>query len=105
MSMIPGVLYISVGDELSKLGTITGIEEVMVTEPEPEEKPFEFMHPIKGLSASFEIVGKNAEKAALIFSGLYDAVLSACPNRRVLHLTKNARKERTRKKNLNRKRL
>lgn len=100
MSTIPGELYILVGDKVSKLGRLTGIKEVMVDEP--EEKALQTISPIEELSASFKLVGKNAEKMVLIFSGLYDAVLSACPDRRVLHLTKHARKERTRKKNLNR---
>jgi hypothetical protein len=100
MNMIPGMLYISTGDEVLKLGKLIEIEEEIVKEP--EETHLKAIHPIEELSVSFKVGGKTAEKMALVFSGLYDAVLSACPNRRVLHLTKNARKERTRKKNLNR---
>lgn len=34
--------------------------------------------------------------------GIYDSMLQMCPNKRVVHLVKHARKPRTRKKDFNR---
>lgn len=52
--------------------------------------------------AKFECTSRIDELVILIMTGTYDAIMNACPNKRVVHLAKYGRKKRTRKKNLHR---
>lgn len=94
-----GAVYVKVGDEWEKLGEMVDTPE---TEPTDKPEPCDLSKLTEELSVSFEIVGKAAEQAALIFSGLWDEVLKSCPDPRVRHLALHAKRERTRKKNIHR---
>lgn len=98
-SIIPGVLYIQIGDEMQKLGKIIDTPEIELAD---DPVPCDLFKLTEELSVSFEVIGKAAEEAALIFSGLWDTVLESCPDRRVRHLALHAKRERTRKKNIHR---
>lgn len=52
--------------------------------------------------ASFEILAKATKEIMLAITGMYQAVINCCPDRRVVHLALYAKKARTRKKNRNR---
>ena len=82
----------SLGDEISN---------VEITEGEMPV-PYDIPSIIDSLSFSFELFGKSSEKATLIIFGIWDVVVEGCSNKRVRHLAKHARKEKTRKKNVHR---
>lgn len=97
-SIIPGVFYVQIGDEMKKLGKLIDTPETeLVDDP---VVPCDLSKLTEELSVSFEIVGKAAEQAALVFSGLWGMVLESCPDPRVRHVALHARRERTRKKNI-----
>lgn len=99
-SIIPGVFYVQIGDEWEKLGKMIDTPETeLVDDP---VVPCDLSKLTEELSVSFEIVGKAAEQAALIFSGFWEMALESCPDRRVRHLALHAKRERTRKKNIHR---
>lgn len=98
-SIIPGVFYVKIGDKWEKLGEMADTPEV---EPTDEPEPCDLSKLTEELSVSFEMVGKMAEQAALMFFGLWDEVLKSCPDPRVRHLALHAKRERTRKKNIHR---
>lgn len=54
------------------------------------------------LEASFMAIAKVSKEAMLAITGMYQAVVNSCPDKRVAHLALHAKKPRTRKKNLNR---
>ena len=62
----------------------------------------DFVNALSDLEASFECVARINEEAIMTLLGLRVAVLSACPNKRVVYLAGHARKKRTRKKNFHR---
>lgn len=92
-----GAVYVKIGDEWEKLGKMVDTPE---TELADEPTPCDLSKLTEELSVSFEIVGRAAEKAALVFSGLWGMVLESCPDPRVRHVALHARRERTRKKNI-----
>lgn len=99
-SIIPGVLYVQIGDEMKKLGKLIDTPETELADnPVP---PCNLSKLTEEWSVSFEIVGKAAEKAALVFSGLWEMALESCSDRRVRHLALHAKQERTRKKSIHR---
>lgn len=99
-SIIPGVLYVQIGDEMKKLGKMIDTPEVTLADnPVP---PCDLSKLTEAWSVAFETFGKAAEQLSLIFSGLWDMALENCPDRRVLHLALHAKQERTRKKNIHR---
>ena len=97
-SFIPGEIYVKIGDEIQKtcradnLKTIGGETSVFDSSSRL----------IMDCSLSFETLGKISEQAMLKIFGMWDMVVEACPNKRVRHLAKHARKERTQKKNVHR---
>lgn len=54
------------------------------------------------LEYSFEMVGKTTKDLILALTGIYQAVINCCPNKRVVYLALHGKKARTRKKNRNR---
>ena len=99
-SIVPGVVYIHVGNEMQKLCETRDIHMEILTDGTvscglPQLSKIE-------TSASFEMVTKISEEAFLILSGILDLSLKLCPDNRVRHLVLYARKKRTRKKNLHR---
>lgn len=94
-----GVVCVKIGDEWKKLGKMVDTPE---TKPADEPEPCNLSKLTEELSVSFEIIGKAAEKAALVFSGLWGMVLESCPDHRVRHLALHVKRERTRKKNIHR---
>lgn len=57
---------------------------------------------LANLETSFEMVAKITKDVLLAITGIYQAVIDCCPNRRVAHLALHGKKARTRKKNRNR---
>lgn len=99
-SIVPGVVYIHVGNEIQKLGETSDIHiETLANVPVSCDLP---KLTEMETSASFEMVTKISEEAFLILSGIFDLSLKLCPDNRVRHLVLHAKKKRTRKKNLHR---
>lgn len=100
-----GDLYIYVdGHPTSKIGVVN---DAQIDLDDVYEEPIgpvvnDFMHALSNLEASFECTARITEEAIMTLLGLRVAVLSACPNRRVVYLADHARKKRTRKKNFHR---
>lgn len=57
---------------------------------------------LSNLEASFTAIAKVSKDVMLAITGVYEAVINCCPNKRVVHLALHAKKARTRKKNRNR---
>ncbi|MEE1520209.1 MAG: hypothetical protein UGF91_09755 [Dialister invisus] len=99
-SIVPGVVYIHVGNEIQKLCETSDIHiETLANVPVSCDLP---KLTEMETSASFEMVTKISEEAFLILSGIFDLSLKLCPDNRVRHLVLHAKKKRTRKKNLHR---
>lgn len=96
-----GTLYYITGDECHEIGKITGIEEANIVK-EPVKDDYNLIKSINDFEISLSLFVKDTKKTSLMLSGLYDAILSSCNNKRIIHLVKHGRKERIRKKNLNR---
>ncbi len=99
----PGKLFISTSDEDCEL--LAEISEVGELTVEVGDDSL----PTDGVIRSFKDLGEITLTTTISWDKLMDAVyrvtetvLDNCPNRRVAHLAKHARKERTRKKNLHR---
>lgn len=91
-SIVPGVVYIHVGNEIQKLCETSDIHiETLANVPVSCDLP-----------KLTEMVTKISEEAFLILSGIFDLSLKLCPDNRVRHLVLHAKKKRTRKKNLHR---
>lgn len=98
--IIPGVLYVQIGNEIQKMGE-------MIDTPTIELVDDSIPHDLVNLerlktSASFELSTKISEEDILMISGILDMALALCPNNRVRHLALYNRKKRTRKKNIHR---
>lgn len=93
-----GQLYFAEPDgTYSLLGHVTDIE--CATEDDDISLP---VASLTNLEASIEILGKMYKETMLAITGMYQAVIDCCPDRRVAHLALHAKKARTRKKNRNR---
>ena len=96
--IIPGVLYVQIGNEIQKIGE-------MIDTPTIELADDSIPHNLVNLEslktlASFELSTKISEEAILLISGILNMALALCPNNRVRHLALYARKKRIRKKNI-----
>lgn len=98
-SIIPGVFYVQIGDEMKKLGKMIDTPEIELAD---ETAPCDLSKLAEAWSATFETFGKAAEQLSLVFSGFWEMALKSCPDSRVLHLALHARQRRTRKKNIHR---
>lgn len=98
-----GKLFISTGDENCELLAEISEESELTVEVGDDSMPTD------GVIKAFNDLGEITLTATISWDELMDAVyrvtetvFNTCPNRRVAHLAKHARKERTRKKNLRR---
>lgn len=78
------------------------VEEFDPGEEWPKENPYLKTVFSEELTFSIKMVGQAAQRALDALLGVTKAVLELCPDKRVVHLAKHARKERTRKKNRHR---
>ena len=94
-----GTLYISGPD-----GTIQPLGEVKEIEMETirDDGLPDFAKLSEGFEATATFTAKISKEFMLFVTGAYDVILTNCPNKRVVHLTKYGKKKRTRKKNLHR---
>ena len=91
-------LYFTEPDgSLSLLGHVTYVE--CSAEDEDISVP---VASLTNLEASFTAIVKASKEAMLAITGVYQAVINSCPNKRVAHLALHGKKARTRKKNRNR---
>ena len=105
LSLTSGDLYVCEdGQPTFKIGTVNdaqiNLEDIYEEGIDPVVN--DFMYSLSNLEASFECAARITEEAIVTLLGLRVAVLSACPNRRVVYLADHARKKRTRKKNFHR---
>lgn len=95
-----GTLYILNPDETtSLLGNVHEAEISIEEDSTPEVINYSSL---KSLEASFELVTRVSKEIILAITGVTDAVIKCCPNRKVVHLALTARKKKTRKKNFHR---
>lgn len=93
-----GQLYFTEPDgSYSLLGHVTEVE--CMTEDNDISVP---VVSLADLEASFTAIAKVTKDVILAITGVYEAVINCCPDKRVVHLALHAKKPRTRKKNLNR---
>lgn len=93
-----GQLYITNPDGTHSLvGHITNVE--CTSEDNDISVP---VVSLADLEATFTALGKVAKDVMLAITGVYEAVINCCPDKRVVHLALHAKKARTRKKNRNR---
>lgn len=99
-SIIPGVLYVQIGNEIQKIGEMIDISTIELVD---DSIPYDLVN-LESLktSASFELSTKISKEDILMISGILDIAFELCPNNRVCHLALYARKKRTRKKNIHR---
>lgn len=57
---------------------------------------------IPDVDAAFEMLAKATKDLILTLTGMCQAVIECCPDKRVVHLALHGKKARTRKKNFNR---
>lgn len=93
-----GKLYFIEPDgSTSLLGNVTDIEctteEIDISVP---------VASIPDVDAAFEMLAKATKDLIVTLTGIYQAVIGCCPDRRVVHLALHGKKVRTRKKNCNR---
>ena len=93
-----GQLYFTEPDgSYSLSGHVTEVEYMTEDNDIPETTVS-----ISGLEASFTALAKVSKDVMLAITGVYEAVINCCPDKRVVHLALHAKKARTRKKNRNR---
>ena len=98
----PGRLFIEGPDGPEYLGSVYELDTTDCTfekEPWPKENPFIKTGLSETMTCSIKMVGQAAQRALDALLGVTKAMLELCPDKRVVHLAKHARKERTRKKN------
>lgn len=95
----PGTLYIKNPDESYEcFGEVTDVE----TASSKTYDISKYVSSINNLGVSFELVAKVSKDAILALWGIHAAVISLCPNKRVVHLALHGRSKKIRKKNLHR---
>lgn len=93
-----GRLYFNEPDgTYSELGEVTDFE--CVAENNDISEAVVSLH---NLEASFTAIVKTTKDVMLAITGIWNAVMNCCPDKRVVHLALHAKKGRTRKKNRNR---
>lgn len=81
----------------SLLGHVTDVE--CTTE---DNDISEVIGNIPDCEAAFEMLAKTTKDLILTLTGMYQAAIDCCPDKRVVHLALHGKKARTRKKNRNR---
>ena len=95
-----GQLYFTEPDgSYSLLGHVTEVE--CVTEAEDNDISVPVVS-LADLEATFTALAKVTKDVMLAITGVYEAIINCCPDKRVAHLALHAKKPRTRKKNRNR---
>ena len=95
-----GTVYISnLEGVTSPLGRINGAE--IETTPTVEDE-HAYIPNIGEYEATIEGICKLYKNALMHLTGVSQLAIDMCPNRKVVHLAKHAKKRRARKKNLNR---
>ena len=95
-----GTIYISNPDgTTSPFGRINDaeIETTSTVEDDPAYIPY-----LGGYETTIEGICKFYKNALMYLTGVSQLAIDMCPNRKVVHLAKHAKKRRARKKNLNR---
>lgn len=95
-----GTVYISNSEgTTSPLGRINGaeIEATPTVEDERVYIPY-----LEDYETTIEGICKFYKNALMYLTGVSQLAIDMCPNRKVAHLAKHAKKRRARKKNLNR---
>lgn len=101
MHLGPGRLFIGTPDGPEFLGNVYELEEEDIAPEEqwPKVNPFITAPHMAELTCSLKMTAQSIQKLIDAMLGVTKAVLELCPDKRVVHLAKHARKERTRKKN------
>ena len=95
-----GTIYISNPDgTMSPLGRINGVE--IETTSTVEDDPY-YIPNIGDYETTIEGICKFYKNALMHLTGVSQLIIDMCPNRKIVHLAKHAKKKRARKKNLNR---
>ena len=95
-----GTVYISnLEGVTSPLGRINSAE--IETTPTVEDEHV-YIPNIGDYEAAIEGICKLYKNALMYLTGVSQLAIDMCPNRKVVHLAKHAKKRRARKKNLNR---
>lgn len=95
-----GTIYISnLEGATSPLGRINGAE--IETTSTVEDDPV-YIPNIGDYETAIEVICKFYKSALMYLTGVSQLAIAMCPNRKVVHLAKHAKKRRARKKNLNR---
>lgn len=98
-----GMLFVKSDDKFQYLGEVKNIKtELSEDDPCISDDISRIVKSLNDLTLSFSITRESAERAAMIFTGLYDEIIKSCTNIKVKHLIKYHKKERVRKKNFNR---
>lgn len=91
MKLSSGQLY------FTELGHVTAVE--CTTEENDISVP---VASIVDVEVAFETLTKATKEIMLAITGMCQAVIECCPDKRVVHLALHGKKARTRKKNFNR---
>ena len=95
-----GTVYISnLEGVTSPFGRINGVE--IETTPTVEDEHV-YIPNIGDYEAAIEGTCKLYKNALMYLTGVSQLAIDMCPNKKVVHLAKHAKKRRARKKNLNR---
>lgn len=93
-----GQLYFAEPDgTYSLLGNVTDVEYTA-----ENNDISEVVASITGCEAAFEMLAKTTKEILLAITGMYQAVIDCCPDRRVAHLAAHGKTARVRKKNFHR---
>lgn len=99
----PGTLYILNEDgSYKELIQINDSEIESVKNDVTVCEAYKTVSNLANIGASFECLARVTREAFLAMTGIKDAIIQTCPNRKVVHLAMYSRKKRTRKKNFNR---
>lgn len=91
-------LYILSDDEApKKLGEVKNAEV-----EEWADDASDFVIPVTGMEATYEVCCKIAKDIVLALLGARDSVLDLCPNKKVVHLARHGRNKKIRKRNFSR---
>lgn len=79
--IIPGILYVQIGNEIQKIGETVDAPTIELAD---DSIPHDLVN-LESLktSASFELSTKISEEAILMISGILELAFALCPNNRV----------------------
>lgn len=100
-SIIPGVFYAQIGNEMQKINCLIDISTTESTDDNLIPYDLSNLTEVE-LSGSFALDEKFANETELVISGILDMAIKLCPDNRVRYLALYSKKKRTRKKNIRR---